>query len=86
MYADYIRRKCRTCTEKRIRDDDFKEGYENDIIEESGEIWTRIKGGWISSFGYCKNVENKLLTLCMDKYRYNIGGKQEYVSRLVAKS
>ena len=38
MYADYIRRKCRTCTEKRIRDDDFKEGYENDIIEESCEI------------------------------------------------
>ena len=32
------------------------------------------------------NVENKLLTLCMDKYRYNIGGKQEYVSRLIAKS
>ena len=86
MYADYIRRKCRTCTEKRIRDDDFKEGYENDIIEESCEIWRRIKGGWISSFGYCKNVENKLLTLCMDKYRYNIGGKQEYVSRLIAKS
>jgi len=26
------------------------------------------------------------LTLCMDKYRYNIGGNQEYISRLVAKS
>ena len=86
LYKDYIRRNCRTCNEKRIKDEDFKEGYENDIIEESGEMWKRIKGGWVSSFGKCKNLENKILTLCMDKYRYNIGGKQEYASRLVAKS
>lgn len=85
MYKDYIRRNCRKCNEKRIKDDDFKEGH-IDIKEESNEIWRRIKGGWISSFGRCKNLENKLLTLCMDKYRYNIGGKQEYVSRIVAKS
>jgi len=86
LYKDYIRRNCRTCNEKRIKDDDFKEGYENDITEESGEIWKRIKGGWISSFGKCKNLEDKILTLCMDKYRYNIGGKQEYASRLIVKS
>ena len=85
MYKDYIRRNCRKCNEKRIKDDDFKEGH-IDIKEESNEIWRRVKGGWISSFGRCKNLENKLLTLCMDKYRYNIGGKQEYVSRIVAKS
>ena len=86
LYKDYIRRNCRTCNEKRIKDDDFKEGYENDITEETGEIWKRIKGGWISSFGKCKNLEDKILTLCMDKYRYNIGGKQEYASRLIVKS
>jgi hypothetical protein len=36
MYKDYIRRNCRICNEKRIRDDDFKEGYIDDIKEESG--------------------------------------------------
>jgi hypothetical protein len=86
MYKDYIRRDCRTCREKKFKDNDFKEGEIDDIKEESGEIWRRVKGGWLSSFGRCKNVENKLLTLCMDKYRYNIGGKQEYVSRLLSKT
>jgi hypothetical protein len=80
MYKDYIRRNCRICNEKRIRDDDFKEGYIDDIKEESGEIWRRVKGGWVSSFGRCKNVENKLLT----KYRYTIGGKSDYASRIIA--
>ena len=86
MYKDYIRRDCRTCREQKSKDKDFKEGEIDDIKEESGEIWRRVKGGWLSSFGRCKNVENKLLTLCMDKYRYNIGGKQEYVSRLLSKT
>jgi hypothetical protein len=84
MYKDYIRRNCRNCNEKRMKDDDFKEGHENDIIEESGEIWKRIKGGWISSFGKCKNIENKVLTLCTTKYRYTIGGKSDYASRIIA--
>lgn len=86
IYKDYVRRECRTCREKKIRDEEFKENEINDIVNDTGEIWRRIKGGWLSSFGRCKNVDNKLLTLCMDKYRYNVGGKQEYVSRLLSKT
>jgi hypothetical protein len=50
MYKDYVRRECRTCREKKADDNDFKEDTIDDIIEESGEIWRRIKGGWLSSF------------------------------------
>ena len=77
MIKDYVRRNCRTC-----KDSDKEEK----IDKETGEIWKRIKGGWVSSFGNCKNTDDKLLKMCLSKYRYNIGGKQEYASRLVAKT
>lgn len=86
IIKDYVRRNCRTCKDLKIKDEDFKETDEEKVDQKSGEIWKRIKGGWVSSFGNCKNIDEKPLTLCMSKYRYNIGGKQEYVSRLVAKT
>ena len=82
MIKDFLRRNCRKCNENKIKDEDFKDEEK----EDNGEIWKRIKGGWISSLGKCKNVEGKEMTLCMSKFRYNIGGKQEYASRLVAKA
>jgi len=82
MIKDYLRRNCRKCNEKKAKELDFKEEEK----EENGEIWKRIQGGWISSFGRCKNTEEKDLTLCMSKFRYNIAGKQEYASRIVAKA
>ena len=82
MIKDYLRRNCRKCNEKKIKDEEFTEEEK----EENGEIWRRIQGGWISSLGKCKNIEGKDMTLCMSKFRYNIGGKQEYASRLVAKA
>jgi hypothetical protein len=88
IIKDYIRRNCRTCKDLKIRDDEFKESEtdQEKVDHETGEIWRRIKGGWVSSFGKCKNTDDKLLKMCMSKYRYNIGGKQEYASRLVAKT
>ena len=57
-----------------------------EIPFESIEIWKPIEGGWISNFGNAKNVLDKILTLCPTKFRYHIGGKHQYASRLVAKT
>ena len=87
MIKDYVRRNCRTCKDLKIKDEDFKDSDKEEKVDhETGEIWRRIKGGWVSSFGNCKNTDDKLLKMCLSKYRYNIGGKQEYASRLVAKT
>lgn len=56
----------------------------DDVIELSGEVWRRICGGWISSWGNAKNIHGKCLTLCHTKIRYRINGRHEYASRLVA--
>jgi hypothetical protein len=82
LFKDFKRRNCRNCNIQIIETvDDIKE---DDIIENDGEIWKRIPGGWISSKGRAKNNLGKLLTLCESKYRYHINKKHEYASRLVA--
>jgi len=57
-----------------------------DIVELSGEVWRRICGGWVSSWGNAKNIHGKQLTLCPTKIRYRINGRHEYASRLVARA
>ena len=79
IYKDLVRRECRKCNE-----DKLKTIPDKIIIDESGEEWRPILGGWISNFGNCKNIFGKILTLCPTKYRYSIGGKNYYASRLVA--
>lgn len=81
------KRGCKTCklgkeflTLKQI--DNFPEITD----ENSGETWKRIEGGWISSFGSAKNLKNKLLKMCLTKYRYRINKKYQYASRLMVKS
>jgi hypothetical protein len=86
LYKDFIRRNCKICQKKlnEEKEGDFKE---SDIIEDSGEIWRRIPGGWISSFGRARSIHSsngKLLTLCPTKFRYSMNGRHEYASRLVA--
>lgn len=77
-YKDAKRRNCRTC-----REEEFLKIPE-DYTDDDGEIWKGIKGGWISNKGNAKNSMGKKLTLCPTKYRYYIGGRAEYASRLVA--
>ncbi len=81
LFKDFMKNKnCRTCIGQK-----FKEiPNEKEYVDENGELWKPITGGWISDKGNCKNALNKLLTLCSSKYRYNIGGKQQYATRLVA--
>lgn len=84
--ADYIRGRkgCKTCAQGHEYLSLEEINSTKEIIEESGEIWKRIQGGWISSLGRAKNLKGKILTLCPTKFRYHINKKQQYASRLVA--
>lgn len=83
LFKDVNIYKCITCNAKKFREIPNDEEY---IIEETGEIWKPIIGGWISSFGNAKNVLDKTLTLCPKKFRYYINKHHQYASRLVAEA
>jgi len=92
LYKDFMRdKKCRTCTNKKLKEmPTISFESKNNISEiesiDKKEIWKPIEGGWISNFGNAQNVLGKILTLCPTKFRYNMGGKQQYASRLVAEA
>jgi hypothetical protein len=77
------RSKCRYCNIQRIEtDDDCK--YIDDVIDiDTKEIWKRIPGGWISSFGNAKTYNNDLLVLSTD-FRYYLNKRHQKAARLVA--
>lgn len=81
LIKDCIRRGCKICNSKKIYSVPIESEYTD---EKTGEIWKPVLGGWISSHGNAKNVFCKTLNLCNVKYRYHIGGKNQYASRLVA--
>jgi len=81
LYKDFIKRGCKTCNNKKLKE---KPDYE--YIDDSGEIWKPVVGGWISNLGKAKNSLEKELTLCPTKFRYHIGGKNQYVTRLLAEA
>ena len=81
MYKDFVRRGCRTCNNKKL-----KEIPTINIKSTKDEEWKPVTGGWISSLGQAKNAHGKPLTLCPTKYRYRLNGKHHYASRLVAEA
>ena len=83
LYKDFMRNKtCRTCTVKSLSE---KPNYDLPTSE-NGEIWKAVIGGWVSNYGNAKNSIEKDLTLCPTKFRYHIGGKNQYISILIAKA
>ena len=54
------------------------------IRESKLQLWKPVFGGWMSNLGNCKNSLGKDMTLCKEKFRYNICGKTQYANRLVA--
>jgi HNH endonuclease len=82
-FKDIIRTGCRTCNSKALKEPP-KDTEEQ--VDETGERWMPVIGGWVSSLGNAKNVNGKILKLCQEKYRYYIGGKNQYISRLIAEA
>lgn len=80
LYKDFIRRGCKTCNSKALKEIPPGDEYTTD----EGETWKPIPGGWISSWGNAKNSLDIPLTLCPIKFRYRMCGKHQYASRLVA--
>lgn len=85
-YKDFMRNKeCRTCTSKLFNDDNYeneKDDFEIDL--DTSRTWMRIKGGWVSDYGECRNILRKPLELEKDKKRYYVGKKHQYITRLMA--
>jgi len=79
-FGDFKRRGCDSCNKK-----SFSEKLE-EFTDDSGQIWKPIEGGWISNLGNAKNSLKKDLTLCPTKFRYHIGGKNQYATRLLAEA
>jgi hypothetical protein len=82
LYKDFTRnKKCRTCTSKKIY-----EKPDEILIQSSIESWKPVNGGFVSNLGNAKSSLGKILTLCPTKFRYHIGGKHQYASRLIAEA
>lgn len=85
---DFARKGCRTCNTslfKKMADEKHTEECDNNDPEEN-EVWKPVVGGWVSSLGRAKNAIHRPLTLCPLKFRYHIGGKNQYASRLIAEA
>ena len=79
LYKDYIKRGCRSCNIKALKE------AKTEHDDSDGQIWKPVPGGgFISSWGNAKNNNGMILKLCPTKFRYFIGGKNQYASRLVA--
>jgi hypothetical protein len=84
VFKDVIRRNCRRCNNIALTELPDEEKFKPQDTED--EVWKPTVGGWISSLGNALNVKGDKLTLCPIKFRYYIGGKQQYASRLVAEA
>jgi len=82
-FRDFKRRNCLQC-KKLLQQKESVVPECPDIVEDTGEIWRRTLGGWISSFGRAKNLHGKLLNICPTKFRYHLNNHHQYASRLVA--
>lgn len=83
IFKDFIRRGCRYCNAVVLKE---KPSPDNKPEDTEDEQWAPVKGGWISSLGRAINSLGKELVLCKKKFRYQINGKQQYASRLVAEA
>ena len=86
LIKDFLKKDCRTCISLITKKETvIPEGVEDTIDEQTGEVWKRVLGGWVSSFGRAKNLLGNELTLS-SKGAYKINKKDQYVTRLVARA
>ncbi len=82
MFSDFKKGKgCRTCSDKVL-----KETLTEPIVDDSGEIWKPVRGGFVSSLGNARSNLGKPLKLCPTKFRYHLDGKNQYVTRLIVEA
>ena len=84
--GNFLNHECRSCLELISEEETvIPEGVEDTIDEQTGEVYKRILGGWVSSFGRAKNLHNTELTLS-SRGTFSINKKHQYVTRLVARA
>lgn len=84
IYKDFVKRNCRNCKTLLFDVETVIPDIPDEVDNETGEVWKRTLGGWISSFGRAKNLLGSQCTLCPHKFRYYLNKRHEYASRLVA--
>ena len=81
---DFLKRDCRSCRQSISEEETvIPEGVEDTIDEQTGEVYKRILGGWVSSFGRAKNLHNTELTLS-SKGELWMNKKLQSATRLLA--
>ena len=86
LINDFLKNKCKICISLITKKETvIPEGIEDTIDEQTGEVYKRVLGGWVSSFGRAKNLHNTELTLS-SRGTFSINKKHQYATRLVAQA
>ena len=86
LINNFLKNNCRFCRQSISEEETvIPDGVEDTIDEQTGEVYKRVLGGWISSFGRAKNLHNTELTLSSNG-AYLINKKLQSATRLVAQA
>ena len=86
LINDFLKNNCRSCISLISEEETvIPEGVEDTIDEQTGEVYKRVLGGWVSSFGRAKSLLGNELTLSSNG-RFSINKKPQSATRLVAKA
>ena len=86
LIKDFLKRECRSCLELLSEEETvIPEGVEDNIDEQTGEVYKRVLGGWVSSFGRAKSLLGNELVLS-SKGTYLINKKYQSATRVVAQA
>ena len=81
---NFLNHECRSCLELISEEETvIPEGVEDTIDEQTGEVWKRVLGGWVSSCGRAKSLLGNELTLSSNG-RFSINKKNQSATRLTA--
>ena len=86
LINDFLKHECRSCPRTVLEEETvIPEGVEDTIDEQTGEVWKRVLGGWVSSFGRAKSLLGNELILS-SKGTFSINKKNQSATRLVAQA
>ena len=86
LINDFLKNECRSCISLISEEETvIPEGVEDIIENETGELWKRVRGGWVSSFGRARNLHNTELILS-SLGTFSINKKHQSATRLVVQA